>query len=85
MHGKLILECPNLLYACQMIVENPAMRRSQVIRLVKCDVALVWRPVLLRMCHKINAWIQPTAVVLLEARTDVQAQQEPAQFKLRVT
>ena len=24
--GKLILECPHLLYACQMIVENPAMR-----------------------------------------------------------
>ena len=82
--GKLILECPNLLYACQMIVENPAMR-SQAGKAGQMSMWPLygdpsWKDPL--MCHKWAYTPDSLMAVLLEAGF-VQAQQEPAQFKLR--
>ena len=82
--GKLILECPNLLYACQMIVENPAMR-SQAGKAGRMSMWSLygdpsWKDPL--MCHKWAYTPDSLMAVLLEAGY-VQARQEPSQFKLR--
>ena len=82
--GKLILECPNLLYACRMIVENPAMR-SQPGKTGQMSMWPLygdpsWKDPL--MCHKWAYTPESLTAVLQEAGFQ-QAKQEPAQFKLR--
>ena len=82
--GKLILECPNLLYACQMIVENPAMR-SQADKAGQMSMWPLygdpsWKDPL--MCHK-WAYTPESLMAVLDEAGYQQAKQEPAQFKLR--
>ena len=82
--GKLILECPNLLYACQMIVENPAMR-SQADKAGQMSMWPFygdpsWKDPL--MCHK-WAYTPESLMAVLDEAGYQQAKQEPAQFKLR--
>ena len=82
--GKLILECPTLLYACQMIVENPAIC-SQAGKAGQMSMWPLygdpsWKDQL--MCHDWAYTPDSLKAVLLEAGF-VQARQEPAQFKLR--
>ena len=82
--GKLILECPNLLYACQMIVENPAMR-SQPGKAGQMSMWPLygdpsWKDPL--MCHK-WAYTPESLMGVLQEAGFQQAKQEPAQFKLR--
>ena len=82
--GKLILECPNLLYACQMSVENPEMR-SQPGKAGQMSMWPLygdpsWKDPL--MCHKWAYTPDSLMAVLAEAGFQ-QAKQEPAQFKMR--
>ena len=82
--GKLILECPNLLYACQMIVENPVMR-SQADKAGQMSMWPLygdpsWKDPL--MCHK-WAYTPESLMAVLDEAGYQQAKQEPAQFKLR--
>ena len=82
--GKLILECPNLLYACQMIVENPAMR-SQADKAGQMSMWPLygdpsWKDPL--MCHK-WAYTPESLMAVLDEAGYQQAKQEPAQFKMR--
>ena len=82
--GKLILECPNLLYACQMIVENPA-KRSQPGKAGQMSMWPLygdpsWKDPL--MCHK-WAYTPESLMAVLQEAGFQQAMQEPAQFKLR--
>ena len=82
--GKLILECPTLLYACQMIVENPAMR-SQADKAGQMSMWPLygdpsWKDPL--MCHK-WAYTPESLMAVLDEAGYQQAKQEPAQFKLR--
>ena len=82
--GKLILECPNLPYACQMIVENPAMR-SQADKAGQMSMWPLygdpsWKDPL--MCHK-WAYTPESLMAVLDEAGYQQAKQEPAQFKLR--
>ena len=82
--GKLILECPNLLYACQMIVENPSMR-SQPGEMGQVSMWPLygdpsWKDPL--MCHK-WAYTPESLINVLQDAGFKSAQQEPAQYKLR--
>ncbi len=82
--GKLIIECPNLLYACQMIVNNPE-RASQPDQNGQMSMWPLygdpsWKDPL--MCHKWAYTPESLAAVLTKAGfTDVK--QEKAIFKLR--
>ena len=82
--GKLILECPNLFYACQMIAENPSMR-SQPGKMGQVSMWPLygdpsWKDPL--MCHK-WAYTPESLMTVLQEAGFQQAKQEPAQFKLR--
>ena len=82
--GKLILECPNLLYACQMIVEDPSMR-SQIGKAGQMSMWPLygdpsWKDPL--MFHK-WAYTPESLIVVLQDAGFKSAQQEPAQLKLR--
>jgi hypothetical protein len=82
--GRMILECPNLLTACQMVLANPQAaagpgpegQRSMWV--LYGDPA--WRDPL--MCHRWNYTPDSLRAVMQEAGL-VNVQQEPAQFKLR--
>ena len=82
--GKIIIECPNLLYACQMIVQNPkqASRADQNGQMSMWPLYgdPSWRDPL--MCHKWAYTPESLKAVLQEAGF-VQVQQERAQYKLR--
>ena len=82
--GKLILECPNLLYACQVILKNPA-KFSQPGPAGQMSMWPLygdprWRDPL--MCHK-WAYTPDSLMAVLHEAGLMRAQQEPAQFKLR--
>lgn len=82
--GRMILECPNLLTACQMVLANPQAaagpgpegQRSMWV--LYGDPA--WRDPL--MCHRWNYTPDSLGAVMQEAGL-VNVRQEPAQFKLR--
>lgn len=82
--GRMILECPNLLTACQMVLANPQAaagpgpegQRSMWV--LYGDPA--WRDPL--MCHRWNYTPDSLRAVMQEAGL-VNVRQEPAQFKLR--
>jgi len=82
--GRMILECPNLLTACQMVLANPQTaagpgpegQRSMWV--LYGDPA--WRDPL--MCHRWNYTPDSLRAVMQEAGL-VNVRQEPAQFKLR--
>ncbi|KPK06929.1 MAG: hypothetical protein AMJ64_08035, partial [Betaproteobacteria bacterium SG8_39] len=82
--GRMILECPNLLTACQMVLSNPQAaagpgpegQRSMWV--LYGDPA--WRDPL--MCHRWNYTPDSLRALMQEAGL-VNVRQEPAQFKLR--
>jgi hypothetical protein len=82
--GKLILECPNLLHACQTIVEHneiacmPDQSGQMSMWPLYGDPA--WKDPL--MCHKWGYTPKSLAIVLAQAGFQ-NIKQEPAQFKLR--
>ena len=82
--GKLILECPNLLYACQMIVENPEMHtqpgKAGQMSMWSLYGDPSWKDPL--MCHK-WAYTPVSLMAVLDEAGFQQAKQEPAQFKMR--
>ena len=82
--GKLILECPNLLYACQVILKNPA-KFSQPGPAGQMSMWPLygdprWQDPL--MCHK-WAYTPDSLIAVLHEAGLIRAQQESAQFKLR--
>ena len=82
--GKMILECPNLLSACQLIVENPA-KFSQPDKAGQVSMWPLygdprWKDPL--MCHK-WAYTPDSLIAVLHEAGLTGAQQEPAQFKWR--
>jgi len=81
---KIIIECPNSLYACQMIVQNPkqASRADQNGQMSMWPLYgdPSWRDPL--MCHKWAYTPESLKAVLQEAGF-VQVRQERAQYKLR--
>lgn len=82
--GKLILECPNLLFACQMIVQDPGLRsrsgKEGQMSMWPLYGDPSWRDPL--MCHKWG-YTPQSLMDVLEQAGFVEACQEPAQFKLR--
>ena len=82
--GQLILECPNLLYACQMIVDDPGLRSCPGPEGQMSMWPLYgdpsWKDPL--MCHKWAYTPDSLAQVVTQAGF-VNAHQEPAQFKLK--
>jgi SAM-dependent methyltransferase len=82
--GRMILECPNLLSACEALLANPAQAAGpggegqQTMWVFYGDPA--WRDPL--MCHRWGYSPQSLAQVMEEAGL-VRVRQEPAQFKLR--
>ena len=82
--GKIILECPNLLYACQMIVEDPSMRsqpgKDGQMSMWPLYGDPSWKDPL--MCHK-WAYTPESLIAVLQDAGFRSAQQEPAQFKQR--
>ena len=82
--GKLIIECPNLLYACKMIVDNPE-RASQPDQNGQMSMWPLygdpsWKDPL--MCHKWAYTPESLKAILTKAGfTDVK--QEAAVYKLR--
>ena len=82
--GRLILECPNLLYACQMIVNDPGLRSGSGAEGQMSMWPLYgdpsWKDPL--MCHKWSYTPDSLGQVVNQAGF-INAHQEPAQFKLR--
>ena len=83
-NGKIILECPNLLHACKVLLDNPnkASRPDQNGRMSMWPLYgdPNWKDPL--MCHKWAYTPESLMNVLMEAGfTNVK--QEPAQYKLR--
>ena len=82
--GQLILECPNLLYACQMIVNDPGGRSGPGREGQMSTWPLYgdpsWKDPL--MCHKWAYTPDSLAQVVTQAGF-MNAHQEPAQFKLK--
>lgn len=82
--GKLILECPNLLFACKKILESPKQAAMPDARGQMSMWPLYgdpsWRDPL--MCHKWAYTPDSLKSVLVESGF-VNATQEPAQYKLR--
>tara|TARA_B100001142_G_scaffold289410_1_gene306198 strand:- start:225 stop:767 length:543 start_codon:yes stop_codon:yes gene_type:complete len=82
--GQLILECPNLLYACQMIVNDPGGRsgpgREGQMSMWPLYGDPSWKDPL--MCHKWAYTPDSLAQVVTQAGF-INAHQEPAQFKLK--
>lgn len=82
--GKMILECPNLLSACEELLKDPAgaagpgREGQRTMWVFYGDPA--WKDPL--MCHRWNYTPQSLAAVMAEAGL-VEIRQEPAQFKLR--
>ena len=82
--GQLILECPNLLFACQMIVKDPGIRSGPGSEGQMSMWPLYgdpsWKDPL--MCHKWAYTPDSLAQVVTKAGF-INARQEPAQFKLK--
>ena len=82
--GKIILECPNLLFACQMIVNDPEMRSSPgkdgQMSMWSLYGDPAWKDPL--MCHKWAYTPESLKRVMKEAGF-IDLRQEPAHFKLR--
>jgi hypothetical protein len=82
--GKIILECPNLLSACEAVLKNPEMASSpgkegqRSMWVLYGDPA--WKDPL--MCHRWAYTPQSLGAVMHEAGF-TQIRQEPAQYKLR--
>lgn len=82
--GRMILECPNLLTACEEMLRDPVAgagpgkEGQRTMWVFYGDPA--WQDPL--MCHRWNYTPQSLAVVMAEAGL-VDLRQEPAQFKLR--
>jgi SAM-dependent methyltransferase len=82
--GRMVLECPNLLTACEELLKNPtAAARSgregqRTMWVFYGDPS--WRDPL--MCHRWNYTPQSLGEIMAEAEL-VNIRQEPAQFKLR--
>jgi SAM-dependent methyltransferase len=82
--GRLVLECPNLLTACQELLKDPANgaqpgpEGQRTMWVFYGDPA--WRDPL--MCHRWNYTPASLAAVMGEAGV-INPRQEPAQFKLR--
>ena len=81
---KIILECPNLLYACQMIVDNP-QRASQPDKNGQMSMWPLygdpsWKDPL--MCHK-WAYTPDSLKAVLTQAGFIGVMQEPAVYKLR--
>ena len=82
--GKLIIECPNLLYACQMIVNNPE-RASKPDQNGQMSMWPLygdpsWKDPL--MCHK-WAYTPDSLKAVLTQAGFIDVKQEPAVYKLR--
>ncbi len=82
--GKIVLECPNLLFACQMIVNNPE-KCSQSGKDGQMSMWSLygdpsWKDPL--MCHK-WAYTPDSLKLVMKKAGFIQLRQEPAQFKLR--
>ncbi|MCL4798412.1 MAG: methyltransferase domain-containing protein [Burkholderiales bacterium] len=82
--GRMILECPNLLAACEELLRNPVagagpgQEGQRTMWVFYGDPA--WRDPL--MCHRWNYTPQSLGAIMAEAGL-VNVRQEPAQFKLR--
>ena len=82
--GKLILECPNLIYACQVIIQDPS-RRSQPGQAGQLSMWSLygdpaWEDPL--MCHK-WAYTPQSLMDVIKTSGLINPRQEKAQFKLR--
>ena len=82
--GKLVLECPNLLFACQMLLSDPKKRSSPgkdgQMSMWSLYGDPSWKDPL--MCHKWAYTPQSLKAVMGEAGF-INLRQEQAQFKLR--
>jgi hypothetical protein len=82
--GTMIIECPNLLAACEAIVRDPAAASGTGMEVQRTMWVLYgdprWQDPL--MCHRWNYTPQSLAALLTEAGL-VNVRQEPAQFKMR--
>ena len=82
--GKIILECPNLLYACKMLLQNPVKASSADQNGQMSMWPLYgdpsWKDPL--MCHKWAYTPESLASVLTKSGFS-NTQQEPAKYKLR--
>ena len=82
--GKIILECPNLLYACKMLLENPSKAslpdQNGQMSMWPLYGDPSWRDPL--MCHK-WAYTPESLIHVLTQSGFSNTQQEPAQYKLR--
>jgi hypothetical protein len=82
--GRIILECPNLLTACEELLRNPEMAAGpgpegqRTMWVLYGDPS--WRDPL--MCHRWNYTPQSLGALMAESGM-VNIRQEPAQFKLR--
>lgn len=82
--GKLVLECPNLIFACQQIIENPVNAclpgKQGQMSMWPLYGDPSWQDPL--MCHKWGYSPDSLKQVLIEAGYS-NTSQEPAQYKLR--
>ena len=82
--GKIILECPNLLYACKMLLENPDKAslpdRNGQMSMWPLYGDPSWKDPL--MCHK-WAYTPKSLISVLTQSGYSNAGQEPAQYKLK--
>ena len=82
--GKIILECPNLRYACQMLLENPGKASSADQNGQMSMWPLYgdpsWKDPL--MCHK-WAYTPDSPIKVVASAGFINAKQEKAQFKLQ--
>ncbi|MBL6739578.1 MAG: methyltransferase domain-containing protein [Synechococcus sp. BS301-5m-G54] len=82
--GKIILECPNLLYACKMLLENPGKASSADQNGQMSMWPLYgdpsWKDPL--MCHK-WAYTPDSLIKVVASAGFINAKQEKAQFKLQ--
>jgi predicted SAM-dependent methyltransferase len=82
--GRIILECPNLLSACEAVLKNPEMASGPGKEGQRSMWVLYgdpsWKDPL--MCHRWAYTPQSLGAVMQEAGF-TQVRQEPAQYKLR--
>ncbi len=82
--GRMVLECPNLLTACEELLRNPQAASGTGIEVQRTMWVLYgdpeWRDPL--MTHRWNYTPQSLSALMAEAGL-VNVRQEPAQFKLR--
>ena len=82
--GKIILECPNLLHACQLIVNNPTKSslpdQNGQMSMWSLYGDPSWKDPL--MCHK-WAYTPESLTRVLQQAGFIDVKQEAAKFKLR--